>query len=100
MAMITPAYVTVNPSFMEPELLLPYNQASGAFDCLPDGAPRVKLDEGDLYVYVKRLDLRTTMSVAQAAANSLPSCSIDASMIGTATYLQRVRAEYDHHDTA
>jgi hypothetical protein len=48
MALLTPAYVTVNPSFMEPELLLPYNQSSGAFDCLPDAAPRVKLDEGDL----------------------------------------------------
>jgi hypothetical protein len=100
MALLTPAYVTVNPSFMEPELLLPYNQSSGAFDCLPDAAPRVKLDEGDLAVYVKRLDLRTTMTAAQAAANSLPSCTIVASMIGTATYLQRVRAEYDHHDTA
>ena len=27
-----PAFVTVNPSFIEPELILPYAQASGAFD--------------------------------------------------------------------
>src|SRR5580700_7242787 len=100
MAMITPAYVTVHPSFVEPELLLPYSQASGAFDTLPEGKPTVKLGAEDLAIYIKRVDLRTTMTVAQSAANTLPSCTVIASMISTATYLQRVRAEWDHHDAA
>ncbi len=100
MANIAPSWVQVHPSFMEPELLLQYNQASGAFDTLSGGAPRVKLGEGDLYVYIKRVDLRTRMTAAQAAANQLPSVNIINSMISTPTYLQRVRAEYDHHDTA
>jgi hypothetical protein len=100
MALIVPAVSIVHPSFMEPELILPYNQASGAFDLLADQEVRVRLGEGDLVVYAKRLDLRTTMSVDQAAANQLPSISIDASLIATATYLQRVRNEWDHHDSA
>lgn len=94
------AYVTVNPSFMEPEIILPYAQASGAFDTIADGEPRVRLAEGDLQVYMKRLDLRTKMAAGTAAANQLPGVSIAASQISTPTYLQRVRAEYDHHDTA
>jgi len=95
-----PAFVTVNPSFMMPELLLPYSQASGAFEVLAGGEPLVRLDEGDLVVYVKRIDLRTKMAAGQAAYNQLPSVSTALSMISTATYLMRVRAEYDHHDTA
>jgi hypothetical protein len=100
MANIAPAFVTVNPHFMEPETIVAYNQASGAFDCLPGSAPRVRLGDGDLAVYARRIDLRTRMMAAQAASNSLPSCTVVSSLIGTATYLQRVRAEYDHHDTA
>ncbi len=100
MALEAAAYVTINPSFTEPDLILPYSQASGAFDTLSGGAPRVKLGEGDLVVYVKRVDLRTKVAAGQAAYNELPSCSIFTSMISTATYLQRVNAQYDHHDTA
>jgi hypothetical protein len=85
---------------MEPEILLQYNQTSGAFDTLPNGQLRVRLGEGDLVVYVKRLDLRTTMAAGQAAYNSLPSVMVVATQIQTPTYLLRVRAEYDHHDTA
>ena len=43
---IAPAYVTVNPSYTLPELLLPYSQASGAFDLLPTGEPLVRLAHG------------------------------------------------------
>lgn len=100
MATIAPAWVQVHPSFMEPEILLQYNQASGAFDLLHGSKPRVKLGDGDLAVYIKRLDLRTTMTAAQAAGNNLPSVTIVNSQISVPTYLQRVRAEYDHHDTA
>jgi hypothetical protein len=100
MAIESSAYVQVHPSFFEPDLILPYSQASGAFDTLPDSAPRVRLNEGDLFVYIKRLDLRTRVAAGQSAYNELPSCSIFMSQISTPTYLQRVNAQYDHHDTA
>lgn len=100
MANIAPAFVTVNPSFIEPGLLLPYMQASGAFETLAEGQPLVRLSEGDLYVYIKRIDLRSKVAAGQAAYNQLPSVSTALSMISTPTYLLRVRGEYDHHDTA
>jgi hypothetical protein len=40
------------------------------------------------------------MASGQAAYNALPSVSVSMSQISTPTYLMRVRAEYDHHDTA
>jgi len=95
-----PAYVTVNPSYTLPELLLPYSQASGAFDLLPTGEPLVRLGSEDRLAYIKRVDIRTKMAASQAAANMLPSVGITLGQISTPTYLQRVRAEYDHHDTA
>lgn len=100
MATLAPAWVQIHPSFVEPELLLQYNQASGAFDTLSGATPRVRLGDNDLAVYIKRLDLRTRMTAAQAAGNQLPSVTIVNSMISVLTYLLRVRAEYDHHDTA
>lgn len=100
MPLIAPAYTTVNPSMMLPEIILPYSQASGAFDLLPNEEPRVILGEGDMAIYIRRLDLRTRMSTGQSAANQLPSVDIVVSQISTPTYLQRVRSEYDHHDTA
>jgi hypothetical protein len=100
MPLIAPAYETINPSMMLPDILLPYSQASGAFDLLPNEEPRVILGEGDLAIYIRRLDLRTKMAVAQSAANQLPSVDVIVSQISTPTYLQRVHTEYDHHDTA
>ena len=100
MALNAPAFVTVNPSFVEPDIILPYAQASGAFDTIEGGEPRVRLGEGDLYVYMKRIDLRTSMSAGTAAYNQLPGVSLSMSMISTPTYLLQVRAEYNHHDTA
>jgi hypothetical protein len=97
---LTPSFVTVNPSFVEPGLILPYVQASGAFDTLYEGEPLARLSEGDLYVYMKRVDVRTRAAGGAAAYNQLPSCSIATSQISTPTYLLRVRAEYDHHDQA
>src|SRR5208283_541653 len=58
------------------------------------------LSDGDLVVYINRIDLRTKMAAGQMAYNSLPSVSVALSQISTPTYLYRVRAEYDHHDTA
>jgi len=100
MANITPSRVMVSPHYMEPGKLLQYNQASGAFDALAGGNPQVRLGEGDLYVYIDAFDIRTTMAAGQTEYNSLPSVSVVAKQISTPTYLQRVRAEYDHHDTA
>ena len=100
MSNIAPAFITVNPSYTMPEILLPYSQASGAFDLLPTGEPLVRLSDGDLVAYIKRADVRTKMSAGQSAYNALPSCTVVMSQISTPTYLQRVRAEYDHHDTA
>jgi hypothetical protein len=96
----SPAFSIVNPSFVEPGIILPYVQASGAFETLADDEPLVRLGDGDLYVYMKRLDVRTRMASNQAAYNMLPSVSVALSMISTPSYLLRVRAEYDHHDTA
>jgi len=100
MANIAPSYITVNPSYTMPELLLPYSQASGAFSLLPNDDPMTRLSEGDLYAYINRVDVRTKMAAGQAAYNSLPSCDVVLSQISTPSYLLRVRAEYDHHDTA
>lgn len=100
MALNAPAFVTVNPAFIEPGLILPYAQASGAFEAIEGGAPRVRLGEGDLSVYMKRIDLRTAMASGTAAYNQLPGVAIQLSQIQTPTYLLQVRAEYNHHDTA
>lgn len=97
---IAPAFITLNPNFMEPDLLLPYVQASGAFDCLPEGKPVPKISDSDLLVYIKRVDVRNQVAGGQSAYNQLPSVSVAFSQISTPTYLLRVRAEYDHHDTA
>lgn len=94
------AYVTLNPTYQMPELLLPYMQASGAFDLLPGGEPMVRLADGDLGAYINRVDLRTAMAAGQSAYNELPSVSIVLSQIFAPSYLIRVRGEYDHHDTA
>jgi hypothetical protein len=100
MGTITASFVQVNPSLILPEILLQYSQASGAFAALAGEEPMVRLSEGDLYVYIKRFDIRTKVAAGQAAYNSLPSVGITANMISTPTYLIRTRAEYDHHDTA
>jgi hypothetical protein len=90
----------VSPHYMVPEKLLQYNQASGAFEALAGANPQVRLGEGDLYVYIDAFDIRTIMAAGQSEYNALPSVTVTAKQISTPTYLQRVRAEYDHHDTA
>lgn len=97
---LSPAFIQVHPNFTEPGIILPYVQASGAFDALAGGEPLARLSEGDLFVYMKRIDVRTRVAAGQAAYNSLPSVSTALSQISTPSYLLRVRAEYDHHDTA
>lgn len=100
MANSASAFVTVNPSYIEPGILLPYMQASGAFETLATGEPLVRLEDGDLYAYIKRIDVRSKVAAGQAEYNQLPSISTALSMISTPSYLLRVRGEYDHHETA
>lgn len=100
MASIAASFAIVNPSYIDPGILLPYSQASGAFETLADGQPLARLSEGDLYAYIKRIELRTKVGGSQSAYNQLPSISTTLSMISTPSYLLRVRGEYDHHDTA
>jgi len=98
--MPAPATITLSPSFTEPGMIMPSAQASHAFELLGGRGPMIKLGEGDLVVYVNRLDVRTRISSGQTAANQLPGIAITPSKISTATYLNRLRAEWDHHDSA
>jgi hypothetical protein len=100
MALLAPAFEVISPSFIEPGLIFPYAQASGAFETIAEGAPRVRLAEDDLVVYMKRVDLRTSMAAGTAGYNQLPGVSIAFSQISTPTYLLRVRAQWDHHDVS
>lgn len=73
MPAITPAYQVVNPSYIMPEMILSYQQASGAFSVMASGNPLVRLSEGDQYVYMKRPDIRTRATSSQSGnANQLP----------------------------
>jgi len=100
MAVLVPAFAQVFPSYVMPELLMPYSQASGAFDILAGGAPLLRLSDGDLAAYIKRIELRTTMEAGQSAPNMLPGVSFTFGMITAPTYLLRCRAQWDHHDTS
>ena len=93
------AYRTINPFFIEPEILLEYNQASGFTDLLADGQLRVRLAEDDLLVYMKQLNIHTKMSSGMYGANELPGVDIMATMISTPTYQFRTRVGYDRQDT-
>ena len=100
MANITPAYAQVHPNYTMPEFIVSIQQASGYMELLATGDPMVRLAEGDQYVYMKILDIRTKVAAGQSAYNMLPSVTLNATQISTPTYLVRVRAEYDHHDIA
>lgn len=100
MANIATSWAQIFPSYMEPEIVFQYAQASGAFHTLSTGNPIVKINPEDLAVYMKRMSITTVAAAGQQAYNSLPSVTITADLASTPTYLMRVRAEYDHHDTA
>jgi hypothetical protein len=100
MANIFPTQQKLSPGFTEPDLILTYAQASGAFAALEGGKPRVKIGSEDMAVYINRLDIRTNAMVGQSPANLLPSAELQADFITTPTYLHRVRAIWDHHDMA
>lgn len=95
-----PAYKIIHPSFMEPEIILPYAQASGAFDLIEGGEPRTRLASDDLMVYMKRVDVRTQIAAGQSSYEQLPGVSFSFNLIQMPSYLFRLRAEYNHHDQA
>ena len=97
---VAPAYVTINPSYTMPEVILQYNQVSGAFESLAGGNAFTRLGDGDLAVYVRKLNVRTKVAGGNQAYESLPSADIVASYASTPTYLLRVRAEWNHHDAS
>ena len=94
------AYQLLHPSYVEPEFLVQYSQASGFIDTLADAQLRVRLAEDDLLVYMKQLNVRTKMAASQAGAQELPGVDIQATMISAPTYLLQVRNQYNHHDVA
>jgi Uncharacterized protein conserved in bacteria (DUF2184) len=94
------AFVTLNPSFIEPELLMQYSQASGFVDVLADGQLRTRLAEDDLIVYMKQINLRAKIAASTSGSQELPSVDIQATMIQAPTYLLQVRNEWNHHDVA
>jgi hypothetical protein len=94
------AYALFHPSFVEPEIIVPYAQASGAFDLIDGSGPRVRLAQDDLWVYMKRVDIRTQIAANSNAVNQLPGVSFTFGMIQMPTYLFQVRSEYNHHDQA
>lgn len=95
------AYVQLHPSFVEPELLLQYSQASGFIDLLSGGSLRTRLGNDDLLVYMRQLNVRTKAAAGTAGGfQELPGVDIAASMFSTATYNLKTRAQYDHHDVS
>lgn len=97
MGIIAPSYATISPNFTEPGLLVNINQASDFIDVYPGSAPEVKLGAEDKMVYLRHLAIRTQIATGQANGNQWPSVDIAADLGQAPTYLQVVRAEYDHH---
>jgi len=98
MSGFAPSYVTANPHYMMPEVIMQYSLASGAFTTLATENPMARLGEGDLYVYAKKVQVTTQVQANQSLINQLPSASVIPSMISTATYRVQTRAQYDHFD--
>jgi hypothetical protein len=100
MSSFAPSYVTANPHFMMPELIMQYSLASGAFSTLATENPMPRLGEADLYVYAKKIQLTSQVQSNQSTVNQLPSASVIPSMMSTATYRMQTRAQYDNFDEA
>lgn len=100
MASIFNARTLVHPSFVEPELILTIAQPSGFFSDLGGSSLRVRLGAADKFVYQNHVDLRSQVAAQQASANVLPSATLVADYVQTATYLLRNRANYNELDVA
>lgn len=98
MAATGPSWTQVHPSQLLPETIVNFNQASGAFETLGGEGPQVRLNDGDLYVYMKTLTIRTRVMTGQTNANQLPSSTISVAPISAPVYKIRTRAEWDRSD--
>jgi hypothetical protein len=100
MSLEASAYITLNPAFHEPEILIQYSQASAFIDLLAGEQLRPRLAEDDLLVYMKQMNVRTKVAAGQSTYNELPGIDIGLSMISTPSYMFRTRVSYNHHDIA
>ena len=98
MAATGPSWTQIHPSQLLPEVIVNFNQASGAFETLGGEGPQVRLNEGDLYVYMKTVTIRTRTMLGQSPANSLPSSTTTVAPISAPVYKIRSRAEWDRAD--
>ena len=98
MANVFQTRLLLDPSFIEPDLVITQAQASGYMSTLAGGGLRVKLGPVDKAIYINRIDVRTQIAANQAIHNNLPSASIVADFIQAATYTARCRAEYNEFD--
>jgi hypothetical protein len=96
----SPAFVTVNPSFIEPGILLPYTQASGFLELFAGGYILTKISPEDQYIYAKGIHLRTQVAAGQSAYNQLPTIETTPFQIQTPTYQLRSHSQFDHNDIA
>lgn len=90
----------IDPSFMEPELVITQSQASGYMAALAERGLRTRLGNIDKAIYINRLDMRSQVAANQAIHNQLPSATLSADYLQTATYTARCRAEYNQWDIA
>ena len=90
----------MHPSQLLPESIVNFNQASGAFETLGGDGPQTRLNDGDLYVYMKTVTIRTQVMTGQSPANQLPSSTIMVAPISAPVYKIRSRAEWDRADEA
>lgn len=95
------AFTIVEPSFVEPDILVQQTQASGFIDLLHNSELRVRMAQDDLLVYMKQMNIRNKVAAGQTGSyQELPGVDIAMSMISTASYMLKTRAQYDHHDVA
>lgn len=92
------AWVRLEPSFVEPEILMQYSQPSGFVDAMADQQLRVRMESDDLLVYMKQLNVRTRIAAGTSSMDELPGVDIAASYMSTPSYLLKASAQWDHHD--
>lgn len=99
MSIFAPAVTLVSPSYMNPDILMQYSMASGAFDILADGKPMVKIGAMDLVVYQKYLRMTSQAMAGQSLAAQLPSSSVVPAYDQMMTYRIQSRSQYNYLDT-
>ncbi|HGJ5860606.1 MAG TPA: hypothetical protein ACHBX6_13145 [Arsenophonus nasoniae] len=99
MSTFAPAITTISPSLMNPEFIMQYSMASGAFEILADGAPKVRLGTMDLVVYQKMLRMTSQAMAGQSLAAQLPSSSVVPFYDQMMTYRIQSRSQYSYLDT-